>query len=210
MSVDAGSPTGELSEFETQFVPQSNDDDVLWEVVEIVAERGKKYRVRWAGNDPKTGKSWPLDWVPKRDCTDHLVEEWKRKKAEKRRSKKAGGKPIVKPRSSTLSKVSTTSTSRKTLSVTDENVLTDDEEPPRARPSTSKPQSLKRKRADIAKESSDTSDSAETLEPDYPKKKRKLLGVQGFVKQKRNDAPRTVASRGHSTESGTEDDAASG
>ncbi|KIK43895.1 hypothetical protein CY34DRAFT_35535, partial [Suillus luteus UH-Slu-Lm8-n1] len=79
----------ELSEFETQFEPRSNDDDVLWEVIEIVAERGKKYRVRWAGNDPKTGRPWPLDWVPKHDCTDHLVGEWKRKKAVKgRRSSK--------------------------------------------------------------------------------------------------------------------------
>ncbi|KAG2135260.1 hypothetical protein DEU56DRAFT_395491 [Suillus clintonianus] len=89
MSTEGESPTGELSEFETQFEPRSNDDDALWEVLEIVAERGKKYRVRWAGNDPKTGRPWPLDWVPKHDCTDHLVEEWKRKKAEKgRRSRK--------------------------------------------------------------------------------------------------------------------------
>ncbi|OAX42767.1 hypothetical protein K503DRAFT_293538 [Rhizopogon vinicolor AM-OR11-026] len=97
MSVDAESPTGELSEFETQFVPQSNDDNVLWEVVEIVAERGKKYRVRWAGNDPKTRRPWPLDWVPKHDCTDHLVEEWKRKNAEKRRSKKAANSKATLP-----------------------------------------------------------------------------------------------------------------
>ncbi|KAG2745559.1 hypothetical protein P692DRAFT_2089000 [Suillus brevipes Sb2] len=89
MSTKGEHPAGELSEFETQFEPRSNDDDVLWEVIEIVAERGKKYRVRWAGNDPKTGRPWPLDWVPKHDCTDHLVGEWKRKKALKgRRSSK--------------------------------------------------------------------------------------------------------------------------
>ena len=92
MSVDGDSPSGDLSEFETQFVPRSNDDEVLWEVVEIVAERGKKYQVRWAGKDPKTGKPWPLDWVPKRDCTNYLVKEWKKQKAGKRRRSKKTGK----------------------------------------------------------------------------------------------------------------------
>lgn len=91
MSIGGESPSGELSDFETQFVPQPDDDEVLWEVIEIVDERDKKYQVRWAGNDPNTGKPWPLDWIPKHDCTDRLVEEWKRKKAEKRRrSKKTG------------------------------------------------------------------------------------------------------------------------
>ncbi|KAH7925228.1 hypothetical protein BV22DRAFT_975672, partial [Leucogyrophana mollusca] len=49
----------------------------LYEVLEITAERGNKYRVRWAGKDPATGKPWPLDWVPKSDCTPDLVKGWK-------------------------------------------------------------------------------------------------------------------------------------
>ncbi|KAF9233775.1 hypothetical protein BU15DRAFT_53439 [Melanogaster broomeanus] len=66
-----------VSERETQFVPRSDDDEVLWEVQEITAERGKKYRVKWAGIDPATRKPWSQSWVDKRDCTDQLVAEWK-------------------------------------------------------------------------------------------------------------------------------------
>lgn len=76
---------GEISEFETQFVARSNDDEALWEVQEITAERGRKYRVKWAGVDPATGKPWPQDWVDRHDCTDQLVAEWKAKKATKKR-----------------------------------------------------------------------------------------------------------------------------
>ncbi|KAI0002522.1 hypothetical protein BJV74DRAFT_751722, partial [Russula compacta] len=49
-----------------------------WEVVEIVAEDGKRYQVRWAGKDPKTGKPWPLDWVPNSHCSSELVKDWER------------------------------------------------------------------------------------------------------------------------------------
>lgn len=69
-----------VSERETQFVEQSGDEDVLWAVQEITAERGKLYKVKWAGVDPKTGKPWAQSWVPKHDCTDDLVVEWKKKK----------------------------------------------------------------------------------------------------------------------------------
>ncbi|KAF8960772.1 hypothetical protein BDZ97DRAFT_1594011, partial [Flammula alnicola] len=50
----------------------------LWEVIEITAEKGNTYKVRWKGNDPKTMKPWPQSWVKKTDCTDDLVMEWKR------------------------------------------------------------------------------------------------------------------------------------
>ncbi|KAF9442661.1 hypothetical protein P691DRAFT_637605, partial [Macrolepiota fuliginosa MF-IS2] len=62
---------------ETRFVEREDDSQTLWEVLEIVAERKDQYRVRWAGVDPETGKPWPLDWVPKEDCTDPLVITWK-------------------------------------------------------------------------------------------------------------------------------------
>jgi hypothetical protein len=75
----------EISQPETQFVPQEDDMEILWEVIEITAEKGKKYRVRWAGNDPKTRKPWPQSWVPKHDCTDDLVLAWKRKRAFKKK-----------------------------------------------------------------------------------------------------------------------------
>ncbi|KAH9965262.1 hypothetical protein BC827DRAFT_842578 [Russula dissimulans] len=52
-----------------------------WEVIEIVEEDGKRYQVRWAGEDPRTGKPWPLDWVPSSYCSSELVKAWERKKA---------------------------------------------------------------------------------------------------------------------------------
>ncbi|PSS30915.1 hypothetical protein PHLCEN_2v2540 [Hermanssonia centrifuga] len=80
----------EIPEFETQFVPQEDDEETLWDVLEILAEKGKQYKVRWEGVDPKTKKPWPPSWVPKHDCTDALVREWKRNKA---REKKEASKP---------------------------------------------------------------------------------------------------------------------
>lgn len=54
-----------------------------WEVVEIVEEdAGKRYKVRWAGKDPKTGQPWPLDWVPNSHCSSDLIQDWEKKKGE--------------------------------------------------------------------------------------------------------------------------------
>ncbi|KAG6909778.1 hypothetical protein DXG01_015494 [Tephrocybe rancida] len=72
---------------QTQFVAQDGDEDILWEVVEITAEKTKSYKVRWAGVDPRTCKPWPQSWVAKADCTDDLVHEWKRKKLKKKGAK---------------------------------------------------------------------------------------------------------------------------
>lgn len=77
-----GSPI-EVSEPETQFVPQDGDEEVLWEVIEITAEKRRQYKVKWAGIDPSTGKGWDETWVPKHDCTDDIVREWKVKQAKK-------------------------------------------------------------------------------------------------------------------------------
>lgn len=67
------------------FVPQSNDQELLWTVLAITDERKGKYKVKWAGINPETGRPWPQNWVPRADCTDDLVAEWKRKKAAKQR-----------------------------------------------------------------------------------------------------------------------------
>lgn len=78
MSSDNDSGVNDVvSERETQFVPRSDDEEVLWDVQEITAERGKKYKVKWAGIDPATEKPWAQSWVAKHDCTDKLVAEWK-------------------------------------------------------------------------------------------------------------------------------------
>ena len=68
-----------------KFIPQEDDEETLWEVIEITAEKGNTYKVRWKGNDPKTMKPWPQSWVTKSDCTDDLVIEWKRKQKEKQK-----------------------------------------------------------------------------------------------------------------------------
>jgi hypothetical protein len=73
------------SQPESQFVPRDDDEELLWEVEEIVAEKPGYYKVRWCGLDPKTSKPWPLDWVKRHDCTPNLVAEWKINKAEKER-----------------------------------------------------------------------------------------------------------------------------
>ena len=85
---DSGASTFQISQPETQFIPQEDDLEVLWEVIEITAEKAKQYRVRWAGNDPKTRKPWPQSWVPKHDCTDDLVLAWKHKKSGAERKKR--------------------------------------------------------------------------------------------------------------------------
>ena len=84
MSDDEESPLVP-SDPETQFVPQEDDDETLWEVIEITAEKGKLYKVRWKGIDPNTQKPWPQSWVAKHDCTDDLVRDWKLRQAKKKK-----------------------------------------------------------------------------------------------------------------------------
>lgn len=76
----------DLSEEETQFEQHSEDD--LYDVVEILNEKPNGlYLVRWAGTDPN-GKPWDDSWVPRKDITDDLVLEWRRKKSQKDKEKK--------------------------------------------------------------------------------------------------------------------------
>ncbi|OCH94697.1 hypothetical protein OBBRIDRAFT_831529 [Obba rivulosa] len=93
----------EIPSYDTQFISQEDDEETLWEVIEILEERPAKYKVKWAGVDPATGKPWPPSWVPKQDCTDHLVREWKIKQARKKKEalKKKQGKTRSSATSST-------------------------------------------------------------------------------------------------------------
>jgi len=52
------------------------DEEGLWEVIEITAEKSHRYRVRWAGTDPATGRPWRQSWVRREDCTADLVKSW--------------------------------------------------------------------------------------------------------------------------------------
>ncbi|WVR07197.1 hypothetical protein IAU60_004238 [Kwoniella sp. DSM 27419] len=71
---------------ETQFVPQPDDDENLFEVLEILDERGPpnsgkgEYLVQWKGDDPDTGEPWVPTWERKTDCTAGLIAEWKAKR----------------------------------------------------------------------------------------------------------------------------------
>ncbi|KAF5370906.1 hypothetical protein D9615_009801 [Tricholomella constricta] len=112
MSDDAASVGSDDQVYErktqSQFVPQDDDAEVLWEVVEITGEKPRHYKVLWAGVDPKTGKPWAQSWVAKRDCTDDLVVEWKRKQALKKK-KAEDKKASKKSRASAISRVSAAS-----------------------------------------------------------------------------------------------------
>ncbi|KAG6332666.1 hypothetical protein ID866_6420, partial [Astraeus odoratus] len=173
---------GTISEFETQFVSQADDEELLYEVEEITAERGNKYKVRWAGVDPATGKPWPQDWVNKRDCTDSLVMEWKKKNARKKKeASKKRGRQGSDSRSSTKTKASATSSSRKTRQsvVSDHTApqtLSDDELPVHIFTVASKSSpSTKRKRRPESTEASTEGKrhKDEDEEPPRPRKKRK-------------------------------------
>jgi hypothetical protein len=72
-------PSTDSTQDGTQFIPQSDDEETLWKVIEITAERPKQYKVKWEGINPDTGKPWAQSWVPKSDCTDDLRKVWKMK-----------------------------------------------------------------------------------------------------------------------------------
>ena len=63
-----------MAESQVKFSPRDEDEDELWEVVEILAARKMNSKegfiVRWAGLNPDTGKPWEDSWVPREDCTD--------------------------------------------------------------------------------------------------------------------------------------------
>lgn len=41
----------------------SSQEDVWFEIKEIVGERKNSYRISWAGEDPATGQPWKREWV---------------------------------------------------------------------------------------------------------------------------------------------------
>ena len=77
----------ENSPEESQFVFQSGDEDNLWTIEGIVSERQGMYKVKWAGNDPATGKPWGNSWVKKSDVTPDVVKHWKERQAKEQARK---------------------------------------------------------------------------------------------------------------------------
>ncbi|OSD03281.1 hypothetical protein PYCCODRAFT_1467141 [Trametes coccinea BRFM310] len=121
---DSAPSESESTDYQTQFIPKENDDEELWDVIEILEEKGRKYKVRWAGIDPKTKKPWDPTWVYKYDCTDKLIREWKKKKkakkkeAEERRKSKARASTASSKKAKRSTSTSTTTTTRQTRRLT--------------------------------------------------------------------------------------------
>lgn len=68
---------------ESDFVPQSDDDENMWDIDGIVEEDRGKYKVKWAGENPATGKGWRDSWVKKSEVTPDVAEIWKEEKAKR-------------------------------------------------------------------------------------------------------------------------------
>lgn len=172
----------DTSEFETQFVPRSNDEEVLYEVEQITAEKRHMYRVKWAGLDPTTQKPWPQSWVDKHDCTDALVAEWKAKKAKKKEQRDGSyttGGTSIRSRSSNSLPVAPSSrrTRRSAVSEPSPQIPSEDEHPTHASTSHSKKeQSSKRKRksSSLTRRAVNGMDADEREGSSRPRKKRKI------------------------------------
>lgn len=85
-------PSTDSTQDESQFVPLSDDEVNLWEVIEIIAERPGQFKVKWKGIDPGTGRRWAPSWVPKADCTDDLRRAWKKHLKKEEGAKDGRGK----------------------------------------------------------------------------------------------------------------------
>ncbi|TFK50502.1 hypothetical protein OE88DRAFT_263559 [Heliocybe sulcata] len=187
MSDNEAGPSTQISDFETQFVPQENDDEELWEVIEITGEQGNRYCVKWAGLDPATGKPWAQSWVPKHDCTDDLVEEWKRKKARKKRQQE-----VVKDKARTATARASTSTKssnrRSTSSTTVKRTTRSSRSLPAEGDTLAHPN--KRSRPSPGKRTSKSrthEDDSEEFEPAPPRKRQRLWEVPDSDSEEEED-----------------------
>ncbi|KAG6844751.1 hypothetical protein H0H87_003974 [Tephrocybe sp. NHM501043] len=160
---------------QSQFVSQDDDDELLWEVVEITDEKAKHYKVRWAGIDPSTKKPWAQSWVLKADCTDDLVHEWKRKKAQKKKKSATGSRLSGVSRVSRTTRSSTDTDTPSTA--TKESVRTSNVT---AVPLGSPQFDRKRTRNADSMDDAQYEDEA-ILRSERPKKKRKITVSRGTV-----------------------------
>ncbi|KAI1789803.1 hypothetical protein LXA43DRAFT_974076 [Ganoderma leucocontextum] len=174
----------DLEPQQTQFDPDGEGE--LWEVVEILAEKGHKYLVKWAGIDESTGKPWKNEWVYKKDTTDDLIREWKRKKEAKKRRKSGATRARASSSTSKAPKrvgsTSTASTTRRTRqSVADASISPSSTRlPPKASGSRASPAAspdtspATRKRRRDPRASYSMKVEIPTAGPSRPRKKRKL------------------------------------
>ncbi|TFY67122.1 hypothetical protein EVG20_g4056 [Dentipellis fragilis] len=164
---------------ETQgFVSQEDDSDNLYEAIEITAERRGQYRIRWAGNDPKTGKPWAQTWASRKDCTDILISDWRQKQREKKLKQTGRSKSRSSHTSSTRDAAAVSASTPHTLRPRRSDVPS--ASPARqsiTRPSTTRdspsPQPRKRKRASSAhRKSSSANDIRHVPSAAVPPSKR--------------------------------------
>ncbi|KAI0652056.1 hypothetical protein C8Q79DRAFT_1005287 [Trametes meyenii] len=172
------------SQPQTQFIPGDDDEGQMWDVVEILEENGRKYKVRWKDTrDKKTGEitHWPPSWVYKHDCTDDLIAAWKRQKKRKAMAKKSAEDPPFNASSKSKKRsesTSTTATARRSRRKTHEPIPSTSTHPPpgtakpRARSTRTSPQYSRSKRRKVEPDPSDA--ERETAHSSRPHKRRKV------------------------------------
>ncbi|KAH9857981.1 hypothetical protein C2E23DRAFT_718932 [Lenzites betulinus] len=182
ISLSPAASSSSSSQQSTQFIPGANDDEELYDVLEILAEKGRKYKVRWAGEDPKTKKPWEPTWVYKHDCTDKLIREWKKKKAAKKTAKATGRKSKARSSVATVQtatrsgSISTTATTRKSRpSAKEPTPATADRPTARASSSRVGPlETIPSKRRATTRDPVEDDNSDPPEAPSRPRKRRKV------------------------------------
>jgi len=56
-------PTNRRTTPSASTVQNASSQESFFEAIEILARKGNKYKVAWAGIDPATGKQWEPSWV---------------------------------------------------------------------------------------------------------------------------------------------------
>ncbi|KAH9898194.1 hypothetical protein C8Q73DRAFT_683976 [Cubamyces lactineus] len=172
MSDDGSRSDAYVSAEDDALSPHELEDD-WWEAIDIVAEKKGMYKVRWGGVDPKTGKPWPDSWVPKKDCSNDLIQSWKEKQAEKKKAQAQKRKSRASNASSKGVKrsasTSTTATTRQLQQIPEHSIP-----PTRAGPSrTSSSNGTAQKRPRSTRESLSVDIDA-LPGPSRPRKRRKI------------------------------------
>ncbi|KAJ3977959.1 hypothetical protein EV361DRAFT_305371 [Lentinula raphanica] len=183
------------SETETQFIDLPDDDVNLWDALEIVGESATRFKIKWDGIDPATGRRWLDSWVQKHDATPDLVKAWRIKhphkiSAAKKRSSKSTSRNSKGRGGSEASTSKRTSTFKSPLKYIS-RPLSDHiprsgydeyEEPPRAGPSNL--QTKKRKHSPDF----EMADESISMAPPKSKKQRATKTVQKIVNLKESRA----------------------
>ncbi|KAI0756801.1 hypothetical protein C8Q80DRAFT_57114 [Daedaleopsis nitida] len=156
----------------------SGDGD-FWDVVEITDERRGLFKVKWAGVDPATGKSWPQSWVKSGDCTEDLIVDWKRKQRIKKEAaarRKSGGTKTRAPATLSRTKKDSRSSSTATTTRQTRHSTTNVPTTPTSKASSSRP------------------DGAAAREHSSPRKRRRTT-VSEDVESRRDESSRPVKKR---------------